>query len=99
MVEFRLNHKGMEELIASLPAPAHVADKVAEQARLTAPYAEHDKDDKDQRHYRNSIETGEYFDVTSQRHTAYVVATVPWATKVEVRHRTLANALSTSELL
>lgn len=87
---FVLDAAGMEAFLAALPAPTAEAEKVADEARRIAPFSARAADEE---HYRDSIETGEYFDTVSHRQTAYVQATVPWALDVEVRHRTLGQAL------
>lgn len=94
MAGFILDSAGMEAFLAMLPAPTAEAERVAERARQAAPYS--DRTGKDVEHYRDSIETGEYFDGTSKRHTAYVRASVPWAMDVEVIHRTLGRAVGES---
>lgn len=93
-VKFVLNHAGMAALLAALPAPESEAKNVADTAERTAPYSERDANGE---HYRDSIETGSYFDDVSKRQTAYVRASVPWASRVEVMHRTLGSALGSKD--
>lgn len=90
VAKFVLNPAGMAELLRLLPAPTAEAETVADEARRTAPFSDSGTDAE---HYRDSITVGEYFDDVSHRNTAYVQASVPWATDVEIRHRTLGRAV------
>lgn len=89
-VTFKLDAVGMAAFLATLPPPMAEAEDVAQRARDTAPYSDREEGSE---HYRDSIDTGEFFDPESKRRTAYVEAGVSWASKVEVIHRTLGRAL------
>ena len=100
MIEFTLNSLGMEALLNSPELEMDMHERVqhiAAQAKAIAPY-----DPDDPVHYRDNIEADTYIAEFEGRYgaesrvTGYVRANVPWATKVEVQHRTLGSALGNS---
>lgn len=103
MIEFTLNSLGMEALLNSPELAADMEARVkavAERARNIAPYSL-EKEETDV-HYRDQIKAGTFIAHFTgsrgeeSRVTGYVQADVPWATAVEVRHRTLGSAVGGS---
>ena len=100
MIEFTLNSLGIEALLNSPELEMDMHERVqaiAQRAEEIAPY-----NADDPVHYRDNIEADTYIATFTgsrgeeSRITGYVRANVPWATKVEVQHRTLGSALGGS---